>query len=133
MLQTSGRGRYASRVNPASWPRRIGALVIDWFVALFSAAAITQTPVFGSESVGPWWPLLMFWLEVSLLTGLLGYSIGKRVTGLAVVRADESPVGALGAFIRTTLLLLVIPPLINTEQRRGLHDLAARSMVVNAR
>ena len=73
-----------------------------------------------------------FFVEVSLITGLLGYSIGKRVVGLKVVREDGSPIGFARAMLRTALVSLVLPALINTEQRRGLQDIAAGSMVVRA-
>lgn len=119
-------------MTAASWPRRIGALFIDWFVALLSAAAVTGTSIADPEGAGPWWPLLMFLIEVAVLTGLVGTSIGKRLTGIKVIRPGGAPVGLWRALVRTALVLLVIPPLVNTAERRGLHDLAAGSMVVRA-
>lgn len=116
----------------AGWPRRAGALFIDWFIALLSTAAITGTSISGSSADNPFWPLGIFFVEVSLLTGLLGYSIGKRVFGIKIVRQDGSPIGLSRAVLRTALLCLVFPALINTDQQRGLQDLAAGSMVVRA-
>ena len=116
----------------AGWPRRIGALFIDWFVALLSAAAITGTSIGGSSEASPFWPLGVFFVEVSLMTGLLGYSIGKRIMGIKVIREDGSTVGFPRAVLRTALVCLVFPALINTDQQRGLQDLAAGSMVVRA-
>ena len=58
--------------------RRIAALSIDWFIALATAAALTGTPMFREGRVNEWIPLLVFWLQVSVLVGFLGYSIGKR-------------------------------------------------------
>lgn len=117
----------------AGWPRRIGALFIDWFIAVLSAAAITGNPIGGSGDSSPFWPLGVFFVEVSLMTGLLGYSIGKRALGVKVIREDGSPIGFPRAVLRTALLCLVFPALINTEQQRGLHDLAAGSMAVSAK
>lgn len=125
-------GRYAARVTAASWPRRIGALFIDWFIALLSAAAVTGTSVADPEGAGPWWPLLMYVVEVGLLTGLLGYSIGKRCTGIKVINTGGGSIGLARALLRSFLVVLVIPPLVNTPDRRGLQDLAAGSMVVRA-
>ena len=116
----------------ASWPRRIGALFIDWFVALLLAAGVTGTSIADPEGAGPWWPLLMFLIEVAILTGLIGCSIGKRIMGIKVIRPDGSPIGLWRALIRTALVLLVVPPLVTTQERRGLQDLAAGSMVVKA-
>lgn len=115
----------------AGWPRRIGALFIDWFIALLSVAAITRSSI-GTQDVGPFWAVGAFFVEVSLITGLLGYSIGKRVTGIKIVRQDGSPIGFARAVLRTALLCLVFPALVNTDQQRGLQDIAAGSMVVRA-
>ncbi len=119
-------------MTAASWPRRIGAIFIDWFIALLSAAAVTGTSIADPEGAGPWWPLLMFVIEVGLLTGLLGYSIGKRCTGIKVVNRSGGSIGLWRALLRAFLVILVIPPLVNTSDRRGLQDLAAGSMVVRA-
>ncbi len=112
--------------------RRIVALVIDWFIALATAAAITSTPVFADGRVDGWIPLLVFFLEVSILVGLLGFSIGKRITGLRIINTEGNPPGLLKAFIRTALLCLVIPAILMTQDKRGLHDLAAGTKVVFA-
>lgn len=116
----------------AGWPRRIGALFVDWFIALLSAAAITGTQIGSTSDANPFWPVGAFFVEVSLVTGLLGYSIGKRVFGIKVIREDGSPIGFLHAVLRTALVCLVFPALINTDQQRGLQDLAAGSMVVRS-
>ncbi|HLR83552.1 MAG TPA: RDD family protein [Nocardioidaceae bacterium] len=113
--------------QPAGWPRRIIALFIDWFVALLTVSAVAGTPIWESDS-NPWWPLLAFFVEVSILTGLLGYTIGHRLTGVRVVRVDGGPLDPLRAMLRTALICLVIPPLINDERQRGLHDRAAGSI-----
>lgn len=116
----------------AGWPRRIGALFIDWFIALLSAAAITGSGITDSGDASPFWPLGVFFVEVSLVTGLLGYSIGKRVMGIKIIREDGSPIGFPRAVLRTALVCLVFPALINTDQQRGLQDVAAGTMVVRS-
>ena len=116
----------------AGWPRRIGALFIDWFIALLSSAAITGTSIAGSSEASPFWPLGVFFVEVTLMTGLLGYSIGKRALGIKIIREDGSPVGFPRAALRTALVCLVFPALINTDQQRGLQDVAAGTMVVRS-
>lgn len=114
----------------ASLGRRFLALLIDWFIALGITAAVTQTPLYGQNKAAEWVPLLVFFVMVSLLNGLLGFTIGKRVTGLRLINRDGRPVGLLRGMLRTALLCLVIPALIMTEDKRGLHDLAAGSKVV---
>src|SRR5699024_10649809 len=113
--------------------RRVLALFIDWFVALLTVSALTGSPIFGDPGAAPWPPLLAFWVESTLLTGLLGFTIGKRVAGLRVVGVDDRPIGLLLAALRTLLLCLVVPAIIMSDRRRGLHDLAAGSVVVPAR
>lgn len=115
----------------AGWPRRIIALFIDWFIALLSVSAITGRPVFGGDT-DPWLNLLAFFVEVSLLTALLGYSIGQRVTGVAIARLDGGRIDPLRAALRTALICLIVPPLVNDEYQRGLHDRAAGSVAIRA-
>lgn len=123
----------AGQARVAGWGRRILALFIDWFVALLTVSALTRSPVFGDPGAAPWPPLLAFWAESTLLIGLLGFTIGKRITGLRVVGDDDRPIGLLRAALRTLLLCLVIPAIIMSDQRRGLHDQAAGSVVTPAR
>ena len=59
----------------------------------------------------------VFVVEVGLLTGLLGFSIGKRLAGLKVEGPDGRPIGVPRALLRTFLLALVIPAL--RDERRA--------------
>lgn len=123
--------RYAQWVEIASLGRRLGALLIDWFIAVFSAAALTGNAV---PPDGPRQGLIttgFFIAEVALLTGLLGVSIGKRIFGLRVEAPNRRPIGVPRAVIRTVLLSLVLPALVMTDDRRGLHDIAAGSRVIS--
>jgi len=105
----------------ASMARRLGALLIDWF-----ACTLISLAVFRSQ-----YPTLaIFAVEVYLLTALTGLTLGKRLTGIRVVRLDGKPVGFGWALVRTVLLLAVIPPLITDRDLRGLHDRAANTIVV---
>lgn len=113
--------------------RRLGALFVDWMIAVLTSAAITMTPPLWGEDRAPGWvPMLAFFVEVTLLTGLLGVTIGKRLFGLRVIDVDGRPPGLGRAALRTALLCLVLPALIMTDDKRGLHDLAAGTKVVHA-
>ncbi|WP_345363847.1 RDD family protein [Actinoallomurus liliacearum] len=113
----------------AGYGRRLGALVIDWLIALAIAAALA-----GALHVGPQTrsllTLLVFGVMAWLLTGLVGTTLGKRLCGLRVVRLDGRPVGPFWALVRTVLLVLVVPALIWDRDYRGLHDRAANTVVV---
>ena len=119
-------------MQTVSLGRRFVALVIDWFVAVFSAAALTGSTVPPHGLRESFLVSGVFIVEVGLLTGLLGFSIGKRLTGLRVERPGGGPIGVPRALLRTLLLSLVIPALLMTDERRGLHDIAARSRVIRA-
>lgn len=112
----------------AGWPRRILALFIDWFVALLSVSAITGAPLWGGGGNNPWWNLLAFFVEVAILTALLGYSIGQRIAGVRIVRVDGGPLDPWRAVVRTALICVIVPPLVNDEHQRGLHDRAVGSI-----
>ena len=117
-------------MQTASLGRRFGALFVDWIIAALSTAAITGTRYAGSGASEAFIPLGVFFVEVSLLTGLLGTTIGKRIFGLRVEGPDGRGIGLGRALLRTALLCLVIPAIVMTDDRHGLHDLAANSRVV---
>jgi uncharacterized RDD family membrane protein YckC len=74
--------------------------------------------------------IAVFAAEVWLLTALTGFTVGKRLVGIRVVRIDGKPVGLLWALVRTLLFLCVIPPLVYDGDLRGLHDKAANTIVI---
>lgn len=119
-------------MQTVSLARRLVALGIDWVLAMFSAAAIADVTV---PPQGLRQSLVVsgvFIVEVALLTGLLGFSIGKRVMGLRVERPGGRPIGVPRALLRTLLLSLVLPAVVMTDDRRGLHDVAASSRVIRS-
>jgi len=105
----------------ASIGRRLLALLLDWLLCTVIALA-----VFHSR----WWTLPIFAVETYLLTALTGFTVGKRILSIRVVRIDGRPVGLGWALVRTVLLLLVVPPLITDRDLRGLHDRAANTIVI---
>jgi uncharacterized RDD family membrane protein YckC len=115
-LPESGRGSIARA------GRRIVAIVIDWTLAL-----LISNFLFSGDS---WATLAVFAAEQILLIGTLGYSIGHRVMGIQVVRLGGTPAGPLAALVRTLLLCLVIPAVIFDPDQRGLHDKAAKTVLV---
>ena len=103
--------------------RRIGALFIDWLLCELIAIALLHNQ---------YWTIAVFGVEVYLLTALTGFTVGKRLTGIRVIRLDGRPVGLWWSLVRTVLLLAVIPPLVYDRDQRGLHDKAANTAVVRA-
>jgi uncharacterized RDD family membrane protein YckC len=105
----------------ASIGRRLLALLLDWLLCTLIALA-----VFHSR----WWTLPIFAVETYLLTALTGFTVGKRILSIRVVRIDGRPVGLVWALLRTILLLMVVPALITDRDLRGLHDRAANTIVI---
>lgn len=120
----------------AGWPRRIGALVVDWIASNLAAYAILrdgvawQQPVTAIDFV----PLLVFAVEVWLLTALLGTSVGHRLFGIGVQRLDgRLPVGFVRGLVRTVLILLLLPVLFIDRDGRGAHDRLAGTVLIRTR
>jgi uncharacterized RDD family membrane protein YckC len=101
--------------------RRLLALFIDWLVSMVIAVSTLHSQ---------YWTLAIFAAEIYLLTALTGFTLGKRLLGIRVVRLDGRPVGFGWSAVRTLLLLTVVPPLVNDSDLRGLHDRAANTVVI---
>jgi uncharacterized RDD family membrane protein YckC len=120
----------------AGWSRRLAALLIDWFACSAIAIAFLYHPSahYSDVLVQPrLWTPVIFGIEDFLLTGLTGVTIGKRLLGIRVIRIDQRPmVGLARAFVRTLLLLLVVPAMMMDRDLRGLQDKAAGTIVVRS-
>jgi uncharacterized RDD family membrane protein YckC len=114
----------------ASWRRRILALCVDWVACLLVAGGATGGAALSSQGWQAWVPMLVFLVEASVLTPLVGGSFGQVLARVAVVRLDGRPVSLLAAVVRTTLICLVVPPLIYNPDKRGLHDLLVGTLTV---
>jgi len=104
----------------SNW-RKAQAITIDWIGSLFVAALLLDRS----------WTLLIFFLQVVIMTALTGASAGQRLRGIRIIDVNTlQNIAPLGALIRTFLILLVIPAVVQTKQGRGLHDLATKSAAV---
>jgi uncharacterized RDD family membrane protein YckC len=119
-LPETGRG------SVSGWGRRVGALFIDWTVCSLLVLVLVRPPA-PDASV---WTLAIFGLQDLILTSVTGLTLGKLVLRIRVARLDGKMVGVGWAFVRTLLLLLVLPPLIADKDLRGLHDRASNTVVI---
>jgi len=119
-------------MEQAGLGRRVLALTIDWAIASFSAALFYPLQ---SSALGPsLFRLGVFVFEVALLTSLGGASAGQRVMGLRVLSWPDYLFLRPGPILlRTMLIALVIPAVVTDKDGRGLHDRAARSVVMKVR
>jgi hypothetical protein len=108
-------------MSVASMGRRVLALLIDWLLSMLIAYWLTHSQ---------FWTIAVFALEVYVLTALTGFTVGKRLCGIRVMRTNGGLVGFGWALVRTAILLTVVPPLLTDRDLRGMHDRAADTIVV---
>lgn len=108
---------------------RLGALCIDWLIAIVIISPVTGHRPFTPGSNSPW-VLVVFAAEYIVLVSLIGRTIGMRLCGIGIMRLDGRRVTFPWVVVRTVLLVLFVPAVIYDRDRRGLHDKAAGSVVV---
>ena len=115
----------------AGFGPRLGALCIDWLIAVLIASPFTGHRPFTPGSNSPW-VLVVFGAEYIVLVSLIGRTIGMRLCGIGIMRLDGRRVSFPWVVVRTVLLVLAVPAVtvIFERDRRGLHDKAAGSVVV---
>jgi len=116
----------------ASWGMRIGALFIDWFVAVGVTLALVGSPEPGDQRFSLL-VLAVFVFEYVLLLATAGRTMGMAILGLRVLPVGSNRLNVGRVLIRSVLLALVIPAVVYDRDRRGLHDKAARTVVVRTR
>jgi uncharacterized RDD family membrane protein YckC len=126
-LVPEGRG------SLASWRSRIAALLADWAFSMVVAVALFGTGVMTEDGWRAWMVLATFFVESTVLSWLTGGSLGQLVCRIGVIRLDRVPLGLPRAVLRQALVSLALPPLVVGADRRGLHDYAAGTVVVNRR
>lgn len=104
----------------SNW-RKAQAITIDWIGSLFVAGLLLDKS----------WTLLFFFFQVAILTALTGASAGQRLRGIRIIDVNTlQNIAPLGALLRTFLICLVIPAVVQNKEGRGLHDLATKSAAV---
>lgn len=132
--------------------RRVVATIVDGI--LFAVLSNIFASVFGVKTAssgfdltrlsarGSVWLLVTVVLYYVLLEGLTGRTIGKMITGIRVVDAEAGGrPGVVSAVVRTLLrlvdglfgYLVGFIVVLNSDRRRRLGDMAAKTLVVRAR
>jgi uncharacterized RDD family membrane protein YckC len=127
---------------------RCGAILIDYIIlASIIALSTLISRLFGggaraagssSETVGIFVAVVVAVLNLGILAGLTGFTIGKWATGLRIQRGDGADIGIGRAFVRhfvgypVSFLTLGLGFLAAafTPTGRGLHDFIAGTIVV---
>ena len=113
----------------ASWGRRIVALFLDWIPSLRVANLVSDLAGLSRDQAA-FVPLAVFLLETALFVAVTGASFGQLAMQLRVARLDGRAVPLLQSLLRSLLVCLVVPPLVFNRDQRGLHDLAAGTVVI---
>ena len=132
----------------APFALRCGAILIDYtiLVAIIAFSTLVSRLLGGgaryagssSETVGLVLAIVAAALDLGVLPGLTGLTVGKWATGLRIIRADGMEIGVGRAFLRhfvgyplsfITLGLGFLAAAV-TPRGRGLHDLIAGTVVV---
>lgn len=118
-------------VVPANLSKRAGGLVLDIFLVMLVFSVDYAMSGNGLLT------LLFSTLYFAVMQGSnTGSTFGMRATGIRLVRDNGSPVSFGRALLRfamfTLLCFISIPSTLFNVQRRGLHDLAAGTVVVSA-
>lgn len=109
--------------------RRVVALIVDWLASMLVARLL-----FGGDGQDlSLETLAVFALMTMVLLSFGGASFGQRLMGLRVVSVTGGAVSIPRVVLRTLLLCLVVPAVVWDRDQRGLHDQAAKSVVVRVR
>ncbi len=121
-------------MSVAPMGRRLIALVVDWVLCYLIASSIVRHSVLTVTDAhyqdANMVALLLFAVEVYLLTAISGLTVGKRLLGIRTVRTNGRAPGFKWAAVRTALLMCVIPACLSDRDLRGMHDRAADTIVV---
>lgn len=119
-----------------SFLRRLVALVVDWSLCQVIATGLLGMQWGQVSGTQAFVPLGLFFVLNLVLVTTIGTTIGHRLLGVRVVSLDgdghQAPPPAR-SLARAALLCLFVPAVIMDGDGRGLHDKAARSVVVRAR
>jgi uncharacterized RDD family membrane protein YckC len=144
----SRAARHGGNRLRAPFPLRCGALLID-YIALISLVVLGtlvsrmlggggRSAGNSAETAGILLAVLMAVLNLAVIPGLTGMTLGKWATGLRIERNEGGPVGIGRALLRhfvgypLSFALLGIGFLIAavSVHGRGLHDMIAGTIVV---
>lgn len=109
--------------------RRIGALAIDWAIAIAVGYGL-----FGANfaNYSGFATTLIFVIMQIVLIPIMGGSVGHRLLGMRLIALSGEHVGLWRPIVRTLLLAIVIPALVWDSDQRGFHDKVAGTVLIRA-
>jgi uncharacterized RDD family membrane protein YckC len=111
----------------ASMGVRILAFLIDLAVSFGVAWLFTQPELPRN------WSLLVWAAMTVMAVGSFGFTPGQAAVGIRVAPIDGRTFVGLWAVPRTVLTFVIVPPLLQDADGRGLHDRICRTVVIRSR
>lgn len=119
---------------------RFGALMVDWILAYALVAVIVMVGgpgALGGDSfsaVSSWAVPLIWGVSGVVCVWLFARTPGQAVLGLGTARIDAAePVGLVRALVRVVFIFFLLPPLVQDENGRGMHDRATGTALIRTR
>jgi uncharacterized RDD family membrane protein YckC len=114
----------------ARFGRRIGALLVDWFIAYGLSALAMSLGLLSLNILST--AVLVVWFVLGVVSvRLFGFTPGQLMLGLRVASIDHRiHVGIGRAAVRGLLIALVIPALFTDGDFRGYQDRFTNTAVV---
>ena len=119
---------------------RFGALVVDWLFAYALVGIIVM--LFGPETLGAESLTGAASLGVPAVWGVIGVlgvwlfarTPGQALLGIGTARVDAPErVGFVRSLVRVVFIFFLIPPLVQDEDGRGMHDRATGTALIRTR
>lgn len=119
---------------------RAGALIVDWFLAYGVVGLIVTlfgSSVLGGETfaaVASWAVPLIWGVAGVVCVWLFAQTPGQAVFGIGTARVDAvERVGIIRSLIRVLFIFFLLPPLVQNEDGRGMHDRATGTALIRTR
>lgn len=124
----------------ASLGVRLGALAVDWLLAYALVGIIvsfTSPGGFGGDEFTQAisWAVPLTWGVIGVVcVWLFAQTPGQALLGIGTARIDaDERVGFVRALVRVVFIFFLIPPLIQDEDGRGMHDRATGTALIRTR
>ena len=126
MNLAANQGRDPLDFEEASQGKRFIAICIDWAISWSMATLLTPSLIPKSSFS----TLLIFFIQVLLVTYLLQSSMGQFLVGIKII--DRNTFGRIGfsrTLVRTILIVLVLPAIF-TKESEPYHNLLTNSRAI---
>ena len=124
----------------ASLGTRIGALVVDWafaYAIVGILVVISGPGALGGESFAAVtsWAVPVTWAVIGVVcVWLFAQTPGQALLGIGTARVDaDERVGFVRSLVRVIFIFFLIPPLVQDEDGRGMHDRATGTALLRTR